>query len=76
MIFRIRFKVAGAHVHCRLFSAKAHDETFAYLGSFVVSKGVEFRDLLGAFKKAEFLVDDIFANTDEAHAEFLGAQNG
>ena len=54
--FRIRFEIAGGHIHCRLFCAPAtiHDPTWASCGKFVVRKGAEFRDLVAAFK-ADFI---------------------
>ena len=57
-VFRVRFKIAGGHIHCRLFCADGPDRTFANCGEFVVRKGDEFRDLLAAFSKAEFIGDD------------------
>jgi hypothetical protein len=58
MIFRVRFEIGGHHVHCRLFIAKAENQTFAKCGEFVVRKGDEFRDLLASFKGAQFIGDD------------------
>ena len=58
MIFRVRFKVAGGHVHCRLFSAKSLNVTFAKCGDFTVTRGDEFRDLLRCFSGAEFVGDE------------------
>lgn len=69
-IFRVRFKIAGwshgQHVHCCLFCAEGPDRTFAKCGDFVVRKGNEFRDLLGAFSKAEFIGDDESIGISEA----------
>lgn len=54
--FRIRFSIQGGHVHCRLFEAPNRiDVTWAKCGDFTVRKGPEFRDLLGAFAKTDFL---------------------
>lgn len=52
-VFRIRFEIAGGHVHCALFAGKATNQTFAKCGDFTVRKGEEFRDLLEQFKTAE-----------------------
>jgi len=38
MIMRLRFKQEGGHYHCRLFTAKAVDQTFAKCGSLVFSE--------------------------------------
>lgn len=54
-VFRVRFEIRGGHVHCALFCAPRPDHTFAKCGDFVVRKGPEFRDLLDAFSKAEFV---------------------
>lgn len=54
-IFRVRFAVAGGHVHCRLFAApNRRDPTFAKCGDFTVCRGPEFRDLVTVFK-AEYV---------------------
>lgn len=55
MIFRVRFEVAGGHVHCALFAAQALNMTFAKCGDFTVRKGLEFRELVIAFGGAQFL---------------------
>jgi len=53
-VFRVRFDVAGGHVHCSLFCAPRSDHTFAKCGDFVVRKGPEFVDLMHAFQHVEF----------------------
>jgi hypothetical protein len=54
-IFRVRFRIGGGHVHCRLFSAKnRRDPAWAKCGDFTVCRGPEFRDLITAFK-AEYV---------------------
>lgn len=58
MIFRVRFTVAGGHVHCRLFSAKQPNMTWAKCGDFCVTKGQEFSDLMRAFGGVDFIGDD------------------
>lgn len=58
MIFKMRFRVLGEHVHCRLFSAPRIDTTFAMCGTIVVRRGEEFQALLGAFSGATFINDD------------------
>lgn len=37
MVIRIRYEVRGGHVHCRMFTAKARDLTFAKNGELVFS---------------------------------------
>ena len=54
-IFRIRFRIAGGHVHCALFSAKTPNQTFAKCGDFVVERGEEFEALMRQFNAAEFI---------------------
>lgn len=56
MVFRVRYKLLGGHYHCRIFSAKASDQTFAKMGEVVLREN-EF----DAFKKcmiAEFLPEE------------------
>lgn len=64
-IFRLRFAIAGGHVHCRLFIAAGPNQTFALCGTFVVRKGTEFRALVKALS-AEFFKDDECSTIDEA----------
>lgn len=54
--FRIKFDVAGDHVHCQMFYAPGKYLTYAKCGTFVVRTG---RDLLQAFSGAEFIGDNI-----------------
>lgn len=68
MIFRIRFRVAGGHVHCRLFSAKSAEFTFACCGSFVVNRGKEFVALMEKFR-AEFIADEGSTTQLAAHED-------
>lgn len=35
MIFRLRYKKLGGHIHCRLFEAQDHTKTFAKNGELV-----------------------------------------
>jgi hypothetical protein len=56
--FRIRFKVQGGHVHCRVFSTPNPNGTWAKLGDLTVSRGPEFRDLCAAFRGADMLGED------------------
>lgn len=56
-ICRVRFSVAGVHVHCRLFCAPRPNTTFAKCGDFTVRRGKEFAALLAAFDGADFLAD-------------------
>jgi hypothetical protein len=57
-VYRVRFAVAGAHVHCRLFCAPQSNTTWAKCGDFVVRRGEEFRSLVRSFSEADFLGDD------------------
>lgn len=54
MVWRVRFSIAGGHVHCSLFCATAPNHTFAKCGDFVVRKGDEFSSLVRAFA-ADFI---------------------
>lgn len=71
-LFRVRFAVAGAHVHCRLFAAPAANQTFAKCGDFVTRRGAEFRDLLAAAQYIEFVGDDPTIGIAEAIREDEG----
>lgn len=55
--FRVRFLVAGSHVHCNLYSCKPPSETWQCLGNFTVSRGKEFQDLVIRLD-AEFVSND------------------
>lgn len=55
MIFRVRFEVAGGHVHCALFCAPRPNTTFAKCGDFTVRRGEEFVALMDAMAKIEFV---------------------
>lgn len=55
MIFRVRFDVRGGHVHCRVFSARWTNGTYAKLGDLTVTRGPEFVAFMAAFRGAEFL---------------------
>lgn len=57
MIFRIRFEVAGGHVHCALFVAKEPNMTHAKCGDFVVSRGPEFVALEAVMGGVQFVGD-------------------
>lgn len=65
-IFRVRFEVAGGHVHCRLFAAKQPNTTYAGCGEFCVQKGEEFESLVRAFSGAQFLGEDATVGINEA----------
>ena len=54
-LFRIRYKVFGGHIHCRLFSGKHPSQTFAKCGDFTLSRGQEFIDFTDVFSRAEFI---------------------
>lgn len=56
--FRIRFSVAGDHVHCRLFSQKCGVVSdYQLLGQFVVRRGGEFKSLVRSFQGTQFIPD-------------------
>lgn len=55
MLFRVRFKIAGGHIHCSLFCAPAPNMTWAKCGDFVVRKGPEFEALLRVMGGVEFV---------------------
>ena len=57
-IYRIRFSIGGGHIHCRLFVSKSINHNFALCGTFVVSKGEEFKDLMKSCQAVEFLGDE------------------
>jgi hypothetical protein len=57
-VFRVRFKVGGGHVHCRVFVARSKNTTFAKSGDLCVTKGEEFESLVRCFSGADFLSDD------------------
>lgn len=54
MVFKVRYEVAGGHVHCTLFVAKHPNQTWANCGNFCVSDGEEFDALRAAFSGATF----------------------
>ena len=58
MIFmRVRFKKQGGHYHCRVFTAKHVDETFAKVGELVFDER-EWADIVRLFRNAEFIEDE------------------
>lgn len=75
MIFRIRFRVAGGHVHCRLYVAAEARYTFAKCGDFTVGRGPEFIALCEAFAKVEFIGDDHTQTIEEASRDLVKEQN-
>ena len=38
MIIRIRYRKLGGHIHCRVFTAKAKNMTFAKVGNLIFSE--------------------------------------
>ena len=38
MIIRIRYRLLGGHVHCRVFTGKAKNMTFAKVGDLIFSQ--------------------------------------
>lgn len=57
MIFRIRYQVAGGHVHMRMFSARHSAAVWAKLGSLCCSVQ-EFEDLRHALSGVHFLEEE------------------
>ena len=55
--YRVRFKEAGGHVHLRVFSRRAGQETWAKCGDLTISAS-EVTSFQRAFGKAEFLEED------------------
>lgn len=55
MIWRIRYRRYGGHIHCRLF-AKARNQTFAGCGNFTVREE-EFDSLQHTMPGVEFIDD-------------------
>lgn len=82
MIWRVKFKVSGSHVHCELFCTHAFDPnshpTFAKCGDFTVRRGEEFASFMRAFSSAQFIGegDGIMAacNEEEVKHEKLWGQ--
>ena len=58
MIIRIRYKKLGGHYHCRVFTAKAKNMTFAKSGDLVFDEAEwdSIRDMLNS--ACEFLPDE------------------
>ena len=67
-IFRVRWTLAGGHVHCSLFAAKAPNMTYAKCGDFTVRQGEEFAALHAALR-AEFVGTDPKMHTLRATTE-------
>ncbi len=68
-VYRVRFRVAGAHVHCRLFCAKHPNQTYANCGEFTIRRGEEMVALVAAFSGAEFLGEDENVGLLQAYME-------
>lgn len=49
MIMRIRYKQLGAHVHCRVFTARGPNQTFAKSGELVFRED-EWADVMALFE--------------------------
>lgn len=54
--YRVRYKVGGGHVHCRIFSRPQGQETWAKCGDLTIAAS-EVASFQAAFK-AEFLEED------------------
>lgn len=52
---RVRYEKCGGHIHCRVFSAPARNQTFAKNGELVFSEE-EWNDVLISFKCGGFEV--------------------
>lgn len=71
-IFRIRFRIAGEHVHCHLFVSPAlRKKTWTQRGAFIVRKGREFQDL--NFALYAEMVGETDADTEKAASEWTDA---
>lgn len=55
--YRVRYKVGGGHVHCRVFSRPHGQETWAKCGDLTMSAS-EWNAFMHAFAGAEFLEED------------------
>lgn len=58
MVFRIRYKHAGGHVHMRVFSAQQPNMTFAKLGDLCCSEE-EFADLQVVMSGVQFVPEEV-----------------
>ena len=56
MRMRIRWTKLGRHIHCRVFTAKTADGTFAKCGELVFDEE-EWPEIARLFRNAEFLED-------------------
>lgn len=55
-VMRVRFEKLGGHYHCRVFTAKLANQTFAKNGDLVFDEG-EFEDVRQIMSGAEFIED-------------------
>jgi hypothetical protein len=55
--YRVRYKAAGGHIHCRVFSRPHGQETWAKCGDLTIS-ATEMASFQAAFKSADFLEED------------------
>lgn len=53
MLWKVRYRVAGHHVHCDLFVAKQANMTWANCGNFIVDV-LELESLRASFSGAQF----------------------
>jgi len=59
MVMRLRYRILGGHVHCRLFTAKAWTHTFAKCGDLAFALD-EWAAVCLAFERADVeIVPDI-----------------
>lgn len=66
MILRMRYVKRGGHYHCRLFTAKARNMTFARCGELVFSEA-EWNDVRDALASAvEFVPEEFDVVIDES----------
>ena len=57
MVMRVRYKKLGGHYHCRVFTAKAINQTFAKCGELVFDER-EFDSVRDLMSVAEFVKED------------------
>lgn len=53
MVFKIKYKQLGGHIHMRVFSAKQHNHTYAKLGDLCCAEE-EFAELRAAMSSVDF----------------------
>ncbi len=56
-VMRVRYKKLGQHIHCRVFTARVPNETYAKNGDLVFDEQ-EFEDVRRIMSGAQFLRED------------------